>query len=44
VGVDFMACFGLFMFELDRFALLFHLFFVFRIWHRDIGGPSFEQV
>jgi len=39
--VDFVACFGLFMFELIRFALLFHLFYVLRIWRMDNGGPSF---
>ena len=38
--VNFVACFGLFMFELDRFALLFHRFFPW-IWHMDFGGPSF---
>jgi len=27
--VDFVACFGLFLFELVRFALLFQLFYVF---------------
>jgi len=26
VVVDYVACFGLFLFELDRFVLLFHRF------------------
>lgn len=45
VVVEFVACFGLFLFELVRFALLFHLFSVFefgigimagRVW-TDLG-------
>ena len=34
VVVEFVACFGLFLFNMVRFALLFHLFFVFEF---DIG-------
>jgi len=41
VVVDFVACFGLFMFEVDRFALLVQLFSVLWIWHRNNGETSF---
>jgi len=40
VVVDFVAYLGLFIFELNRFVLPFHLVFVLRIWHRDFGGLS----
>jgi len=36
-----VACFDLFVFELVRFALLFHLFSVFGFWHQVICGSSF---
>ena len=41
IEVVLVACFDLFVFELVRFVLLFHIFYVFGFWHRVFGGSSF---